>query len=319
MDAALSFPCFFSHLAAFLGANLINYLTAHRERQNVKTALGFYLPANVVTELTKDLSFINKGDKKVYSTCLITDAENYTTLSERMTPEDLSTHMKEYYRYLFGEVKKMEGLVCNIIGDSMLALWPSAEPEIRLRKKGCQAALQIVHAVAQFNSKHQTKPLPTRIGLHCGYLLMDNIGAEDHFEYAPVGDIINTVSRIEGLNKRLATQILASEEALQGVAGIESREIGLFLLSGKKQPVTIYELFGTKEQTNNWSRLCKDTFPEALILFRAGKWDKALAAFEQCLILDAEDGPSRFYAQLCESYLQKPPSGDWQGIIQVSK
>lgn len=315
----LFIPLFFLPLTAFLGANLINYLTAYRERQNVKTALGFYLPANVVAELTKDLSFINKGDKKVYSTCLITDAQNYTTLSERMTPEELSTHMKEYYQYLFREVKKMDGMVCNIIGDSMLALWPSARPDIRLREKGCQAALQIAEAVEQFNSKQSTKTLPTRIGLHCGYLLMDNIGAEDHFEYAPVGDIINTVSRIEGLNKRLVTQILASKETLQGVVGIESREVGLFLLSGKTRPITIYELFGAKEQTENWNCLCKDTFPEALFLFRAGKWDKALAAFRQCLILHAEDGPSRFYAQLCESYLLKPPPGDWQGIIQVNK
>jgi adenylate cyclase len=148
---------------------------------------------------------------------------------------------------------------------------------------------------------------------------MDNIGAEDHFEYAPVGDIINTVSRIEGLNKRLATQILASKETLEGVVGIESREVGLFLLSGKTRPLTIYELIGAKEQTENWNHLYKDTFPEALFLFRAGKWDKALAAFRQCLILDAEDGPSRFYAQLCESFLQKPPSGDWQGVIKVKK
>jgi len=315
----LFIPLFFLPLAAFLGANLVNYLTAYRERRNVKTALGFYLPANVVAELTKDLSFINKGDKKVYGTCLITDAQNYTTLSERMTPEELSTHMKEYYQYLFREVKKKDGVVCNIIGDSMLALWPSAGPETRLREKGCQAALQIAEAVEQFNSKQPTKTLPTRIGLHCGYLLMDNIGAEDHFEYAPVGDIINTVSRIEGLNKRLATQILASKETLEGVVGIESREVGLFLLSGKTRPLTIYELIGAKEQTENWNRLYKDTFPEALFLFRAGKWDKALAVFRQCLILDAEDGPSRFYAQLCESFLQKPPSGDWQGVIKVSK
>ena len=208
--------------------SLTNYLTTHRERRNVRTALGFYLPENVVTELAKDLSFINKGDKKVYSTCLITDAEHYTTLSESMTPEDLSTHIKEYYQYLFGEVKQRDGLVCNIIGDSMLAHWPSIQPEIRLREKGCQAALAIAEAVEQFNVKHREKPLPTRIGLHCGYLLMDNIGAEDHFEYAPVGDIVNTVSRVEGLNKRLGTQILASEETLQGVVGIESRESGYF-------------------------------------------------------------------------------------------
>ena len=235
----LAIPLFVLPSAAFLGAILSNYLIAYRERRNVKAALGFYLPDNVVAELSKDLSFINKGDKKVYCTCLITDAQNYTTLSESMTPEDLSAHVKEYYQYLFRVVKELDGVVCNIIGDSMLALWPSNQPQALLREKGCQAALQIAAAVEQFNHKHKAKPLPTRFGLHCGYLLMDNIGAEDHFEYAPVGDIVNTVSRIEGLNKRLGTQILTSEETLLGVKDIESREIGIFLLSGKTKPITI--------------------------------------------------------------------------------
>lgn len=305
--------------AAFLGANLTNYLIAYRERRNARKALAFYLPDNVVAELSTDLSFINKGDKKVYSICLLTDAAHYTTLSESMAPEDLSTHMKEYYRHLFREVKKMDGFVCNIIGDSMLALWLSSEPEIGLREKGCQAALRIAGAVERFNSKHQTRLLPTRIGLHCGYLLMGNIGAEDHFEYAPVGDIVNTVSRIEGLNKRLNTQILASQETLQGVVGIASREVGLFLLSGKTRPVVIHELFAAKEQTENRARLVRDAFPEALLLFQAGQWKKALPLFEYCLTLDAEDGPSRFYKQLCKSSLHKPSSADRQGIIRVGK
>ena len=314
----LAIPLFVLPSAAFLGAILFNYLIAYRERRNVRAALGFYLPDNVVAELSKDLSFINKGDKKVYSTCLITDAQNYTTLSESMTPEDLSAHVKEYYQYLFRVVKKMDGVVCNIIGDSMLALWPSNQPQVLLREKGCQAALQIAAAVERFNRKHKEKPLPTRIGLHCGYLLMDNIGAEDHFEYAPVGDIVNTVSRIEELNKRLFTQILASAEIIQGVARIESREVGSFLLSGKSKPITLYELITSRDQTENRNRLCKEAFPEALVLFREGKWNEALAFFEHCLTL-GEDGPSRFYKHLCESYLEKPPSGDWQGIIQVEK
>lgn len=315
----LVIPLIFMPFSAFVGANLSNYLIAFRERRNVSTALGFYLPESVVAELTKDLAYISKGDKKVYSTCLLTDAKNYTTLSETMTPEELSIHMKEYYQYVFREVKKMNGMICNVIGDSMLALWPSVQPELPLRESGCLTALRIVEAVERFNSKHGAKSLPTRIGLHCGYLLLDNIGAEGHYEYAPVGDIVNTVSRIEGLNKRLATQILASEETLQGVAGIASREVGFFLLSGKTRPITIHELFAVKEQALPFKQLYEEAFPEALALFRKGLWPKALAGFEGCLTLHAEDGPSQFYRQLCLAYLQKPPSADWQGVLQVGK
>jgi adenylate cyclase len=315
----LIIPIIFMPFLAFLWANLSNYLTAFRERRNISTALGFYLPVNVVAELTKDLAYISKGDKKVYSTCLLTDAENYTTLSENMVPEELSAHLKEYYQYVFREVKKMNGIVCNIIGDSMLAHWPSVQPEVRLRESGCQAALRIAEAVERFNIKHPGKLLPTRIGLHCGYLLLDNIGAEDHYEYAPVGDIVNTVSRIEGLNKQLATQILASAKTLQGVTGVVSREVGLFLLSGKTKPITIHEVFSAKDQTANLKHLYEEAFPAALVLFQKGQWNNSLKGFEYCLSLHAEDGPSRFYRKLCETYLQKPPSPDWQGVIEVSK
>jgi adenylate cyclase len=315
----LIIPLILQPFVAFIGANLSNYLETHRERRNISKALGFYLPDTVVRELSKDLSFINKGDKKVFSTCLITDAQDYTTLSENIPPEELSTLMKEYYRYLFREVKKTGGVVCNVIGDSMLAQWPSARPEAQYNEKACKAALQISLAVQQFNRKHLNRQLPTRIGLHSGYLLMDNIGAEDHFEYAPVGDIVNTVSRIEGLNKRLGTQILASEEALQGVAGIDRRGIGVFLLSGKTKPVTLYELLAPSAHTENWDRFYKDVFPEALNLFRSGKWEKALKGFDHCLTLKEEDGPSRFYRQLCASYIQTPPSADWQGAIHIMK
>ncbi len=315
----LVIPLIFMPFSAFVGANLSNYLLAFRERRNANTALGFYLPGDVVAELTKDIAYISKGDKKVYSTCLLTDAKNYTTLSETMAPEELAIHMKEYYQHVFHEVKKMDGMICNVIGDSMLALWPSAQPDLRLRESGCQTALRIAESVERFNSKHPAKSLPTRVGLHCGYLLLDNIGAEGHYEYAPVGDIVNTVSRIEGLNKRLATQILASAEALQGVTGIASREVGFFLLSGKTKPITIYELFAANEQPHAHKRLYEEAFPEALALFRKGLWPRALAGFEGCLTLHADDGPSRFYRQLCQAYLQKPPTSDWQGVIAVGK
>lgn len=311
-------PLFFIPCLAFAWANLSNYLVAYRERRNIGKALGLYLPEHAVKELANDLSFISKGNKKVYSTCLITDARDYTTLSEHLSPEDLSLLMKEYYRYIFREIKDTGGVVCNVIGDSMLAQWPSAGPEARHNAKACQAALQISHAVTRFNEANSATPLPTRIGLHSGYLLMDNIGAEDHFEYAPVGDIVNTVSRIEGLNKHFGTQILASENTLQGVAGVDRRELGSFLLSGKINPVTVFELPVQPGQVEEWNRL-KEVFAEALTLFRAGRWEPALAEFEQCLVLHRDDGPSRFYKNLCASYRLSPPDSPWMGVVKVGK
>lgn len=306
-------------LFGYLGGTVGNYLITRKERRHISKALGYYLPNNVVNELAKDLSFIKKGEKRVYATCLMTDAQNYTTLSERMSPEDLSTHMKEYYRFLFREVKKNQGVVGNIIGDAMLALWPAAAPDNHQLERSCKAALEVIEAVDRFNDKYPDYELPTRVGIHSGYLLMDNVGAEDHYEYAPVGDIVNTASRIEGLNKSLATKILVSAETVHQSEGMEFRELGTFLLGGKTRPVDIFELCSSDDLDADLRTLFVDAFPSALNMFRSHNWSDARAEFELCLDLVPADGPSLFYLQLCQSYLQTPPDMDNPAIVRMTK
>ena len=64
--------------------------------------------------------------------------------------------------------KTYDGIVINIVGDSMLALWAGAQRNADQKKKACLAALEIKNTVQQFNESSATTPLPTRIGLHSG-------------------------------------------------------------------------------------------------------------------------------------------------------
>lgn len=299
----------------FVGALVWKYVAAGRQHENIRKALGYYLPDKVVSELSRDLSYIETGDQMVYSACLMTDAQHYTTLCEELDPKLLSVLMKDYYSHLFGPVRSMGGVISDVVGDSMLALWPAIQSYKVERGDACLAAIQVVEAVDRFNKKHPATPLPTRIGLHYGYLLMGNIGAESHFEYTPVGDIVNTVSRIEALNKYLGTKILASQETVAGVSGLNLRELGDFLLAGKSKPITIYELNGLEGSTD-FDALCEQ-FMVGVSHYRARRWDQAIASFYRCFTLYHNDGPSRFYLQLCDTMKNNPPEPGWQGVIQI--
>jgi len=303
----------------FGAAIVFKFITVRRERAHIRQALHLYLPDNVVEELTNDLSFVRTGDRMVYGVCLTTDARNYTTLSERIEPQELSSVMKNYFDMMFRSVHRYDGLVCNVIGDSMFALWPSTEPDITAKKRACAAALGIIETIDTFNTQVPEHALPTRIGLHCGYLLMGNIGAEGHYEYAPVGDIVNTASRIENVNKKLGTHILASEETVKECGELDTRLMGTFLLSGKSNPVTLFQVLPEAAGCADLQTLHEDAFPAALSLFQAGRWDLAQAAFEQCAALIADDGPSRFYVKLCSKLRQNPPDSEWTGIISLQK
>src|SRR4030067_1973161 len=91
--------------------------------------------------------------------------------------------------------------------------------------------------------------LPPRIGLHSWEILLGNIGAAHHFEYRPVGDIVNTATRIEGVNKYLGTRILISREVRSKIHGFLTRDVGVFLLAGKSRPVPVYELVARIEES----------------------------------------------------------------------
>lgn len=306
-------------LASFLSALLFKYIKTRREQNHIKKALKLYLPGIVVEEISRDLSFIKTGDRMVYGVCLFTDAQDYTTLSENLSPIELSLLMKKYFEHMFKRVKQHEGLICNVIGDAMFALWPSTEPQPQMKLKACSAALDILTEIDLFNQENPGRTLPTRIGLHSGYLLMGNIGAEGHYEYAPVGDIVNTASRIELLNKRLGTWMLASEETIQGCTGFSIRLMGSFLMGGKSNPVTLYQVLSSSGIRVESLRVHQELFPEALYLFQKRQWQQAEAALRECLRLDDQDGPAKFYLELCSSYAQNPPDETWQGVIALGK
>jgi adenylate cyclase len=304
---------------AFLAAILWKYFETHKERQNIKKAFGYYLPEKMVDQLAKDVAHIQSGAKIVYGTCLCTDAEQYTTLSEAMDPAELRAFLNKYYEAVFEPVRTHGGVVSDVIGDSMMALWTTTHPDARQRNQACLAALEISRAVDQFNRTSRTFQLPTRIGLHSGHLALGSVGAINHFEYRAVGDIVNTVARIESLNKQLGTGILVSEDVLHQVDDFLTRKLGEFLLSGKSKPVVLHELICPQDESSEKQRILCGLFAEALSAYRGQAWEKAMDRFKTSLQISEQDGPSLFYLGLCEKYTKNPPGEDWDGLVRFHK
>lgn len=314
------FTLFFQPLIAFFGAVSWKYIDANRERQNIKKAFGYYMPEGVVDQLAKNIADIKTTNQLVYGICLSTDAEHYTSLSEKMGPRELGDFMNKYYEAVFNPVKLHDGIVSNVIGDSMLAIWVAKDPDTALRGKACLAALDISKALQlQFNRSTDNIQLPTRIGLHSGDIFLGNIGAVDHYEYRPVGDIVNTATRIESLNKHLGTRILVSEDVIDRLEGFETRELGKFLLVGKSKPIIVYELLCRTGECEEGKRISCSLFAGALQEFRRQEWGKAEEKFKECIRSLPEDGPSHFYLKLCGYYRSNPPGESWNGAVHMDK
>jgi adenylate cyclase len=315
----LAVPLFFQGPLAFFGGLGWNYVEARKEKENIKKALEFYVPKDVVDQLSKNFGHIQTEGQVVFGICLFTDAKNYTTLSETMDPAALGKFMNRYYETIFRPVKEQEGFVSGVIGDAMLALWVTPTCDNQLPVKACRAGLGIHEALRRFSEDSGGINLKTRIGLHCGQILLGHVGALDHYEYTPMGDIVNTASRIESLNKHLGTTLLVSGELIRELTGFVTRDLGTFKLKGKLKPIAVHELVGRAGESNGKKAEAFQVFSEGMEHF----WNQAWAAAEEKFNwVDRElegDGPARFFINRCRQYQDRPPDPSWDRVVHMEK
>jgi len=303
---------------AVAGAVVWHYLGVKKEREDVRKAMGYYLPDDVIDHMVQNIADFKEKSDTVHGTVLFADAEKYSTLAESMEPAALKTFMNRFYEVLFTPVKKYRGRVLDVVGDAMLAIWYGESLSAETRSGPCRAALEMAAAVAAFNASADGPKLPVRIGLHSGHVSIGTVGAVDHYEYRAVGDCVNTASRLEGLNKYLKTRILVSEDVIAGLDDFLTRPLGRFILAGKVNALPVHELIGERDKAHGGQFLLCETFGRALEAYRKRLWSEAIGLFEEVLEMSPEDGPSRFYLMLCREFLVKPPPDGWEGSVSLA-
>ncbi|HUQ50588.1 MAG TPA: adenylate/guanylate cyclase domain-containing protein [Gammaproteobacteria bacterium] len=292
-----------------------NYRDVSQQRERVQTALGYYVPPSLARRLSEQTVSAGTNRELLHGTCLVTDAEHYTSIAERLSPAELAVLMNDYYESVFRVVQAYGGEISDTAGDSMIAVWASAEPDAAVRLRAAEASLAILETVAAFNREHPQTPLPTRIGLESGEMLLGNIGAEQRYEYRAIGDIVNTAARIQGLNQPLGTRVLISAATLDEQARLPSRDVGTFLLRGKRLPVRVVEPLSAATCALGDEELSK--FAAALAAFRAGSWREAHERFAPLAERFFDDGPSRYYDATARAFLTEPPAS-WTGAIRLT-
>lgn len=302
----LVIPLVFQSSAAFLIASVGKY-------RGIRRLFEYFLPKPGVKDVIK-----GTVAHTVNGACLAMDVEGYTSIVECMDPARVRGMLNAYHATVFPLVEHAGGFISDIVGDALLAIWHGSSPDVKMKAAGCNAVLDIANALEEFNRTRRYPLLRTRFGIHAGQFSLGVIGAPPHLEYRATGDVVNTASRIEGLNKVLGTQILISEETAAELSDrFVTRRVGDFLLAGKTMPITILELIGRHtEVTLEQELLCK-SFNEAHEAYRTQNWNKARQGFLEILNIFSEDGPSRYYLSRLQSDQAKAGIEAWDGVIRI--
>jgi adenylate cyclase len=233
-----------------------------------------------------------------------------------MTPEAVARYLNAYFAAIAEPIKRHGADVLEFRADGVMCAWTAALPQDASQAKACEAALEVMAAARTFGAG-QHRPVPTRIGIHAGRIFVGHAGGGGRYAYSIIGDIANTASRIEGLNKLIGTSLLVSEGVAARLQGFVLRPVGRFRLRGKLAPLGIVEVLARRsEATKETVSLCEG-FAAALAAYQGERWGEAAEAFAALVADHPDDAPSAFYADRCRLFAETPPDHGEPGVIRV--
>lgn len=219
---------------------------AMRQAREAIFTFALYVPKELVRKGIESGEFSRRTATRHEVTAIFTDIYDFTTISERNSPEAVVTMLSDYFDILNRKVNEHNGTIIQFLGDSIFAMWNAPVPDENHAENACRSALAMRDALDQFNASQRSKGLPefrTRFGIHTGDAVVGSVGAVDRLQYTAMGDTINVASRLEGMNKEHGTTILASREVYERCHGaILFRPLGEGHAKGRKEEIDLYEV-----------------------------------------------------------------------------
>ncbi len=265
---------------AVFGGVIRNYVVEGRQKRFIRQAFRHYLSPEVIARIMDDPDALKLGGVRRELTIMFSDLEGFTSLSEGLEPEDLTTLLNDYLTDMTDIILAEGGTLDKYEGDAIMAFWnaPLDQPDHAAR--ACRAAVRCQQRLAARAEEFQARcgrPLRARIGLHTGEVIVGNMGSRQRFDYTVLGDAANLASRLEGANKAFGTAVMISEATRTAAGdGFLVRPLGRVRVVGRREPVPVFELAGLAgdPEPDSWS-----AFAAALAAWNAGDLDKARNLF----------------------------------------
>ena len=238
-------------LLTFTGGMAVNYMTEGRHKRQIREMFSKYVAPEYVAQLAEDPSKINLGGRRAELTILFSDIRGFTSISEKLQPQEVIEFLNEYLSEMAAIVKHAGGTLDKFIGDAVMAFWgePVPHPDHADRAADCALAMQAKTAQLAARWAAEGKPdIHIGVGINTAEVVVGNIGSLDHkLDYTVIGDGVNLASRLESANKEFHTGIIISEFTLAKLGDrFDVRALGDVKVKGKERPVAIYELLGRK-------------------------------------------------------------------------
>ena len=317
----------------YLVLTFVNYFREQQQRQQIRSAFGFYLSPPLVEQLARSPEKLVLGGEERRMTILFSDVRGFTTISEHYKddPQGLTQLMNRFLTPLTNAIIERKGTIDKYIGDAIMAFWNAPVDDDEHEANACDAALEMLARAEVLNGELKREaeasggvymPLRIGIGLNSGPCVVGNMGSDFRFNYSVLGDTVNLASRLESRTKdyRLSL-VIGSRTAERAKEKFATMEIDLIQVKGKKQPELVFTVLGRAEVSEDpRCNELRDLNTQMLAAYRKQQWDEAERLIERCRKLAGGfgvDGLYEMYKERIAVYRAEPPPADWTGVYEA--
>jgi len=185
-----------------------------------------------------------RGEKREI-TVLFCDIRGFTTLSESKAPEEVVEILDEFLGAMVEEVFAQGGTLDKFLGDGMMVFYGAPGIQNDHADRAVRTGVAMTRRLTDLNNGWAQKDWPELrigVGINTGDAIVGSIGSKDRMEYTAIGDVVNTASRVQSVNKDLGTTILVTGSTVERTQQEHNfRSMGSRSIRGRQQDVRLFE------------------------------------------------------------------------------
>ena len=174
------------------------------------------------------------------------DIRSFTAIAEAQSPTETIELLNDYYTLMMDAIGAEGGVVNQMVGDGLMAIFGAPTPATDFRLRAVRAAQQMIELIDLFNHDQaalRRVQIQIGVGIASGQVIAGYTGTQHRATYTCVGDTVNLAARLESHTKDLGRLILIDEDTRSGLNGqIEVQAEGELMLKGKSNPVNVYSV-----------------------------------------------------------------------------
>jgi adenylate cyclase len=316
------FFAIFSPVACYSWSTFLHFYLASKEKKYIKGTFSRFVAPAIVDQMLANPDKVKIGGEKKEITVFFSDVRDFTSISEKLTPEELSTCLNQYMGVMTDILFENYGTLDKYIGDAIVAYWGAPLDVENHAYHAVKSALLMIDKLPVVNERFKEQGFPLfehGIGLNTGVCSVGNMGSDKIFSYTALGDNMNLGARAEALCKYYGVQLNITEYTKNAISPEHQKEFKFRILDkvrvkGKEIPVTLWEVLDKAHCLYDDPQGLED-YMEAFQAYQNQEFQRAVDLLRPLVEKYSNDKSCKRVLEFSEGFIEVPPPTNWDGVF----